>query len=158
MTIKETERKALRLVRHLLETQGYQVGPGGPGYDLTAKKGDDELHVEVKGASKIVAGAGGFRCMTDGEFRIARADVKWELWVVENLDDGARVTLTRIPRDEVIARSVMEIRWRIRIGAWCRAHCQPVDAETFARATGEVAADAAHVGHGRDTAEGGCAT
>jgi len=158
MTNRQIERAAVALAKHVLETEGYAVTVEGGGYDLKAQKDGDEIHVEVKGAGKTVSGTGGFRYMTDGEFRAARQDVKWQPWIVENLSDGTSVTLTRIARDEVIANSVMEISWMIKIGGWCRERREPVAEETCAKVLSGVTAHSARAARATDTAEGGCAT
>ncbi|HUT73630.1 MAG TPA: DUF3883 domain-containing protein [Armatimonadota bacterium] len=124
---------AMRLATELLKADGWQVSTGGPGYDLTATRGDDELHIEVKGAGGAVRSVGGFRYLTKNEFDAARKDPNWQMWVFENLDGSAPATVTRIMGDEVLKHAEMEPRWFLPM-RWCREHCESIAPETCARA------------------------
>jgi len=136
MTNKEIERAATSVARQLLAADGYDVSAGGRGYDLTATKGSDELHVEVKGAGAMVASLGGFRYLTSGEFDAARRDPKWQLWVIENVGKPTGTMVTKIPRHEVLARLGIEISWMLRWDRGVQELSQPVSAEIVAEAMG----------------------
>jgi hypothetical protein len=136
MKIREIELAALSIVKHLLAADGYDVSAGARGYDLKATKGDEELHIEVKGAGARIATSGGHRYLTDGEFNAARKDPKWELWVLENVGEASGAMVTRLPRREVLAELDIEVRWRLRWDRDVQALAQPLSAETVAEAMG----------------------
>jgi hypothetical protein len=136
MKVKQIRCAATSIVKGVLAAEGYEVSDGdhGCGFDLIARKGDEELHVEVKGAEATVASVGGFRYLTNGEFNAARKDPKWELWVVENVGEVSPAMVTRLPRHEVLARIGIEVSWMLRWDREVQALSRPVDAEIVAKA------------------------
>ena len=136
MSNKEIQLAAISVVKHLLAADGYEVSDGdhGCGYDVKARKGDEELHVEVKGAGAMIASLGGFRYLTSGEFDAARKDPNWQLWVVENLGKPSEVVVTNVPRHDVLRRLDIEISWMMRWDREVQALSRPVGAETVAKA------------------------
>jgi len=142
MNNKQIQLAAISIVKHLLAADGYDVSAGARGYDLTATKGSDELHVEVKGAGAMIASLGGFRYLTSGEFDAARKDPKWQLWVVENLAKPSEAVVTKIPRHEVLRRLDIEISWMLRWDRGVQELSQPVSAEIVAEAMGATGENA----------------
>ena len=96
-----------------LEKMGYSVAkmrPDNPGFDLLAKKDNEELHVEVKAHS----GRATVAELTHREyleyFLQQKQGYRWELWNVEHLaeDDTNQVAITRyaeIPEEALEART-----------------------------------------------------
>jgi len=138
MTNKQIREAAASIVERLLIAEGYDVSAGRRGYDLTARRSEAELHIEVKGAGGTVAGVGGFRYLTSGEFDVARQDPHWEMWVVENLTKPEKAAVTTISRNDVLAMCKMEISWMLPMGAWCRESWRPVDTKVAQDAAAEA--------------------
>jgi hypothetical protein len=94
-----------------LERMGYSVEKmpqGNPGFDLLARKEQDELRVEVKAHS----GRATIVNLTQREYKeyLAQQGYRWELWNVEHLaeSDINPVCITRfetIPDDALDVRS-----------------------------------------------------
>ena len=75
---REVERAAIRYVTDAYESEGYEVSSvetARCGWDLTATRDDEELHLEVKG----IAGTLVRFFLTANEYRTAQADPDWML-------------------------------------------------------------------------------
>jgi hypothetical protein len=138
MNNKEIQLAAISIAKQLLAADGYRLSEGDRGYDLTARKGSEVLHVEVKGAGASVASLGGFRYLTSGEFKAARTDPNRQLWIVENLGKPSEVRVTRIPRHEVLAHVDIEISWVLKTGRWCAGLTQACDAGIVAKVVSAI--------------------
>jgi hypothetical protein len=78
---RKVEKAAVQHVTDAYEAEGYQVTSveaARRGWDLTAARGNEELHVEVKG----VAGSLVRFFLTANEHKAARVDANWRLVVV----------------------------------------------------------------------------
>jgi hypothetical protein len=81
---RKVEKAAVQHVTDAYEAEGYQVTSveaARCGWDLTTARGNEELHVEVKG----VAGSLVRSFLTANEHKAARVDVNWRLVVVRML-------------------------------------------------------------------------
>ncbi len=107
----ELEEAGRTFAARELERMGFSVEKmpqGNPGFDLRAKKGVDELRVEVKAHS----GRATVVDVTQREYKeyLSQQGYHWELWNVEHLsaDDSHTVVITRydqIPDEAINARS-----------------------------------------------------
>lgn len=89
---KKVEDTAINFVRKCLKDQKWSVKSvehlRGLGYDLEAKRGREEKHIEVKG----ISGMGTGHIVTVGEKRKAKSDPAWEIWIVsEALSSNPKV-------------------------------------------------------------------
>ncbi|MEM4408443.1 MAG: DUF3883 domain-containing protein, partial [Candidatus Caldarchaeum sp.] len=106
---RQVEQTGRQLVIRHLEEQGYEViemRDHNPGYDIRARKEGVEYHIEVKAhvgrASKVT--------LTIREYlEYAKQDsYQWQLWNVENLEEGKVPSITiytNIPTDALEVKS-----------------------------------------------------
>ena len=123
----ELEEAGRHVAARELKSIGFSVEKmpqENPGFDLSAKRGDEELRVEVKahtGRAAVVD-------VTQRQYKeyLGQQGYRWELWNVEHLaeSDPARVAITRyddIPDDALAART-----FRVDLKK-CRSSAGPED-------------------------------
>jgi hypothetical protein len=96
-TNRQVETRAVQHVTRFYEAQGWRVESRESqnlGFDLLCTRGDEELKIEVKGAS----GTGPAFILTDNEFATAISDADWLLAIVtEALTDHPQLYVTGGP-------------------------------------------------------------
>lgn len=108
---KELEKASRQIAIRKLAENGYNVEAmslNNPGYDLLAKKGNEELRIEVKGHARQ-ASIIDLTWREYEEYRNQR-EYSWELWNVEHLDmdDDHQIAISRfkeIPEEALRTRT-----------------------------------------------------
>ena len=103
---RKVEKAAVQHIERVYRDAGYQitsVEAAHCGWDLTATRGDEELHIEVKG----VSGALPRFFLTANEYDTALVDPKWRLAVVTDAVSQPRTTYLDGPATASHARPAL---------------------------------------------------
>jgi len=97
------EAAATRAVHDALEADNWvvsDVSRDRVGWDSTARRGEEELHIEIKGVSSDEIRI----LLTRHEHDVARYDEAWQLWIVTSaLSDPS---ITRVDRERAVAAAL----------------------------------------------------